>query len=429
VHAGTVNLGRVVRITAETTGAETRLGQLVAAVEEAGRRKAPIVSLADRISGIFVAAVMIVATVVFAAWLVADSTQALERTIAVLIVSCPCALGLATPLAIAAALGKAARAGILIKGGDVFERLAKPCTFYFDKTGTLTEGGLRVVSFRGDETVIDRVAGIERWVSHPAAKALVAHSSAPADIAHTAVQEVLGGGVEAQLADGRWRIGSPRFALGEPMAERERARIDEATAQGLTPIVVSRDGVVLAVAGLGDALRGDAAESLAKLRRWGHEVRILSGDHPDAVARIAARLGLGQEAARGGQSPEEKLAVVEGDARAVMVGDGVNDAAALSSASVGIAVHGGAEASLAAADVFATKSGVGPVVELVEGARRVIAVVRRNLVLSLFYNITTVALAATGIIGPLGAAILMPLSSLTVVASSYQARTFEPRKH
>src|SRR5690606_15625814 len=160
---------------------------------------------------------MVVATAVFAGWMVTDATQALERTIAVLIVSCPCALGLATPLAIAAALGKAARAGILIKGGDVFERLTKPCTFYFDKTGTLTEGGLRVVSTwarEGDERTIDRVAGIERWVSHPAARALVAASTAPHDVAREAVREVLGGGVEATLDDGRYRIGSPRFARG-----------------------------------------------------------------------------------------------------------------------------------------------------------------------------------------------------------------------
>jgi len=154
----------------------------------------------------------------------------------------------------------------------------------------------------------------------------------------------------------------------------------------------------------------------------------LSGDHAGAVRRTAERLGVAR--ARGGATPEDKLAIIEASERpAVMVGDGVNDAGALSSAAVGVAVHGGAEASLAAADVFITRDGVEPVVELVRGARRTMRVIRRNLVFSLVYNVVGVTLAATGVIGPLGAAALMPLSSLTVVASSYQARTFrKPRR-
>ncbi len=430
VHAGTVNLSGLIHMRAEKAGLETRVGQLMEAVEEAARRRAPIMTLADRISGWFVAIVLTLALLVFAGWATVSVSEGVDRAIALLIVSCPCALGLATPLAIAAALGRAARAGILIKGGDVLERLNRPCTFYFDKTGTLTEGGFRVWAWHqrdAEEGLEARVAGIERHATHPLARALVAHAEGePEDVPSANIEHVMGKGLIARLDDGQWRVGSPAWVPTDDAWSQEK--LTEVVEAGATPVVVSRDCEVVAVIGLSDALREDATSSLATLRAWGHEVEVLSGDHPAAVRRTAERLGV--DRARGGATPEDKLAVVEASTRpAVMVGDGVNDAAALSSAAVGVAVHGGAEASLAAADVFITREGVEPVVDLVSGARRTMDVIRRNLIFSLLYNVAGVSLAAAGIIGPLGAAALMPLSSLTVVASSYQARTFKkPRR-
>lgn len=441
VHAGTVNLSGLIHLRAEKAGLETRVGQIMEAVEEAARRRAPIMSLADRISGWFVAVVVALALVVFAGWATVSVSQGVDRAIALLIVSCPCALGLATPLAIAAALGRAARAGILIKGGDVLERLNRPCRFYFDKTGTLTKGGFRVWAWhqRSDAALhgLDleaRVAGLERHATHPLARALLEHSNHAEDISPAAIEHVMGKGLVARLSDGLWRVGSPAWVMArEANAETSsehptdgwaEVRLAEVTGSGATPVVVSRDGQVVAVIGLADELRPDAEASLEALRSWGHDVEILSGDHPAAVERVAERLGVTR--AGGGASPEDKLRVVERSSMpAVMVGDGVNDAGALSAAAVGVAVHGGAEASLSAADVFITREGVDPVVELVSGARRTMSVIRRNLVFSLVYNVIGVTLAATGVIGPLGAAALMPLSSLTVVASSYQARTFK----
>jgi Cu2+-exporting ATPase len=192
-------------------------------------------------------------------------------------------------------------------------------------------------------------------------------------------------------------------------------------------VLLARDGVPLAAAGLGDALRQDAAATLEALRARGWRVGILSGDHAGIVARVAGQLGLDPGACRGGVGPEEKLAVVEAAARAgtvVMVGDGVNDAAALSAATVGVSVHGGAEASLAAADIFLTKPGLAAVAQLVEGARRTVRVIRRNLAFSVCYNLLGAGLAVAGLINPLVAALLMPLSSVTVVTSSFRARTF-----
>jgi Cu2+-exporting ATPase len=186
---------------------------------------------------------------------------------------------------------------------------------------------------------------------------------------------------------------------------------------------------VVAVAAFGDPIREDARESLLGLRALGYQLGILSGDHPDVVAAVVHQLGVPFEFARGGVSPEGKLAFTESEREkrlVVMVGDGANDAAALSAASVGIAVHGGAEASLAAADVFITESGVAPVLELARGARKVLRVIHRNVVFSLVYNLIGVSLAVLGWIGPLIAALLMPVSSITVITSSYRARTFAP---
>ena len=179
--------------------------------------------------------------------------------------------------------------------------------------------------------------------------------------------------------------------------------------------------------GIGDPLRGDTAESLAAMSARGWRLEILSGDHPAVVQSVARALGLEAESARGGANPEQKLEAVRhlsDEGTVAMVGDGVNDAAALAAATVGIGIHGGAEAALAAADVFLGRPGLSPVVELLRGARRTLGVIRRNLVFSLLYNVVAVGFAITGHMSPLLAAILMPLSSMTVVLSSYKARTF-----
>jgi Cu2+-exporting ATPase len=204
-------------------------------------------------------------------------------------------------------------------------------------------------------------------------------------------------------------------------------------ADGLSPVFVAVDGRAAGVAGIGDALRPDARQTIETLRGRGVRVRILSGDHPDLVSRLAASLGLPAGDALGGLTPEAKRDIVAGlVARAdragavVMVGDGVNDAAALALADVGIAVHGGTGATMAAADIVLTRDGVAPLVEILDGARRLRGVIRRNLGFSLFYNAGASALAVAGLVGPVLAAVLMPVSSLTVILSSAFTRTFSP---
>jgi Cu2+-exporting ATPase len=205
------------------------------------------------------------------------------------------------------------------------------------------------------------------------------------------------------------------------------AAVGALAGEGLTPVLVAVDGRVVAAAGFGDPLRADAGAALDRVRALGWRPGILSGDDARIARAAGDRLGLPAPDCRGGVSPEDKLQAVlasGAEGPVVMIGDGVNDAAALAAATVGIAVAGGAEAALTAADVFVVRPGVGRIAELLDGARRTMRVVRRNLLFSLGYNVIGVTLAMTGVLNPLVAAILMPLSSLTVILSSYRARTF-----
>jgi P-type Cu2+ transporter len=443
VHAGTLNVAGRIRVRASATGEETRIGKLAHRIEEYARRRAPIVLLADRIAGAFVASALALAALTFALWVQVDVRHALENAIALLIVTCPCALGMATPLAMSVAVGRAARRGMLIKGGDAIERLAHPGTLLLDKTGTLTRGELAVVDWYGDD-VRAQVAALEAGSAHPLARALVAHGALPAaghagsagPDAHAGtlpvasdVREAPSLGVTGTVDGVAYTVGSPDYVASRcgGMPPSFAGVVADLAGRALTPIAVARDRQVVALIGLGDPIRPDARATLDRLRAEGWDVGILSGDHPRVVHAVGAQLGIEPERRRGGLLPEEKLAIVRAAAdrgRVVMVGDGVNDAAALAAATCGVAVHGSAEASLAAADVFIDRPGLAPLAELFAGARATVAVIRRNLAFSLAYNAVGVTLAMTGVIHPLIAAVLMPFSSLTVVASSARTRAF-----
>jgi len=431
VHAGTVNLSGRLEVAIESTGEDTRVGRLMRLVEESARRRAPIVQLADRISGRFVAAVLALAAITFAIWWHVSAQLAFDHAVALLIVTCPCALGLATPLAISAAIGRAARAGFLVRGADVIEALSRGGRMILDKTGTLTMGELAVVAYSGSEQVRALVAAAEAHSSHPVARALA--TSRPPAMGPVEIEETLGGGIVGRVGRHAVVAGSPAFLASRfPVWPLEiTSRVAAFSAEGLTPIVIAVDGAVCGVFGLGDPLRDDARGAIHALRALGYESSILSGDHPGAVSAVARALDVSPDRARGSVSPEGKVAAVLAEKErgaVVMVGDGVNDAAALASADVGVAVHGGAEAAFAVADVFVTRPGLNRLVELVVGSRRTMRVVKRNLIFSLLYNVVAVVLAMTGFINPLLAAILMPLSSLTVIASSSLSRSFAPSR-
>lgn len=476
IAAGAVNLLAPFVIRVEATGEATRIGRLMKIVAEAAEQRAPIVRLADRLAGWFTLVALALAALTAAIWWSASPATAIERAVALLIVTCPCGLGLATPLAVTVAIGRAARCGILIKGGEAIERLAararrrrpqgkvaprsdspSPASLgriesrhrglvLLDKTGTLTEGRLTVVEVHGDPAALGLAAAAERHASHPVGEAIRRYAcdleqraafDHPDDSTVLDAQTRIGAGVSALVDGRRVIVGSPAFVRssltrdGSSPAEEQTglsaARALEIAERGRTPIAIAVDDQLAAIVGLGDSIRPDTARALDRVRALGWEVAILSGDHQRVVDAVGEALGIAADRRLGSQTPEAKLAVVTASLGArptVMVGDGVNDAAALAAATVGIAVHGGAEASLAAADIHLSSPGLGGIADVLEGAQRTLRTVRLNLAVSLGYNAVAALLCIGGLISPLLAAIIMPVSSLTVVALSVKRRSF-----
>ncbi len=426
VFAGTINVSAPLRVRVERSGEESRVARLLHQVEESARRRAPIVLLANRLAGWFVAVALGLAGVAFIIWALRDPSRALDNAIALLIVTCPCALAMATPLAVTVAVGRAARRGIFIRGGDVAELLAKPGDLILDKTGTLTEGKLALISWDIPDWARPLVLLLERDSRHPIAEGFRRAWSDVAVPNATSVQHVVGGGVAGTVAGREVVVGSPAFVAARAQARHNSRPF---ATSDLTPVHVAVDGITVGYAWFGDLLRQDSAAAVDALRERGWTVRILSGDATSVVERIAHALRLPPNAATGAASPEAKLREVErlraAGRHVVMVGDGVNDAAAIAAASVGIAVHGGAEASLATADVYLTRPGLAPLIELSDGAVRTMRIIRRNILFSFAYNAVGVTLAMTGAINPLIAAVMMPLSSITVLLGSWCGRSFD----
>jgi len=438
VHAGATNLTSAVQITVKATGDATRVGQLLAWIRDASKQRAPVVLLADRLGGYFVITVIVLALATMIGWLMISPDEATRHVVALLVISCPCALGMATPLAMAVASGKAARAGIFIKSDEATQLLSHIDTIVLDKTGTLTEGMMTLVDYEGDEEAVDLAALLEQESNHPIAVALV-QARVPFDLDHTQVerrevtsfQAFVGNGIVGKVKDREVVVGRPDwvFSRNHETADRWFEKTQNYADRGYTPVVVSIDGRVSAVMAIGDRLRDFAGQITSRLKQEGKQLWLLSGDHPGAVLSIAKELGIPEKTARGGLSPEQKKEIIErlhaeDGGTIAMVGDGVNDAAALQAADVGIAVHGGSTASIVAADVFLTRSGLQPVVDLLEGARHVMKVIRRNLGLSLVYNVIGATVAIAGWVSPLVAAVAMPISSLVVVTSSILQRSF-----
>ncbi len=435
VNAGATNLGARLVVRVDAAGEETRVGALLSLVQEALGRRPALLRTTDLLARRFVQALLALAVVTGAAWLHRGPEVALERVVALLVVACPCALGLSVPLAVSVALMRAARSGIFVKDPDALERLRHVDTVLLDKTGTLTEGKATFARYEGDDAALDLAAALEAESSHAVARAFRASYGRSVTVVRSAedVREVPGQGISGRL-DGRdVRVGNRAHveAAGASVPPALAERADALVAEGLSPVFVAVDGSVDGVAGVGDPIRPDARKTLDALRARGIRVRILSGDHPAVVARVAAELGVPAEDARGGLDPEAKRDAVaalteeKGRARAiVMVGDGVNDAAALALADVGVAVLGGTGASIAAADVVLTREGVAPLLDVLDGSQRLRGVIRRNLGFSFVYNVAASTAVVLGFVGPLLAAVLMPVSSLTVVLSSAVSRTF-----
>lgn len=436
VNAGATNLGARLVVRVDAVGARTRVGALLALVQDASSQRPALVQATDAMARRFVQILLVAAAATLViTWTQHGADVALTRVVALLVVSCPCALGLAVPLAMSVALMRAARAGIFIKNPDALERLRQVDTVLLDKTGTLTEGRSTMAQWHGDPLARELATDLEAESSHAVARAFTA---APVRALHVVrpvsdVCEVGGQGIAGSVAGHQVRVGNRAFIekAGATVSPADAAMAAAMVARALSPVFVVVDGQVRGLAGVGDALRPDAAATVAALQRRGLRVRILSGDHPGIVHGIAAQLGIAPADAQGGLTPEAKrdavAALVSRDGRSggvMMVGDGVNDAAALALADVGVAVDGGMGATIVAADIVLTREGVAPLLDVLDGARRLRGVIRRNIAFSLIYNATASSFAVAGLVGPLLAAVLMPVSSLTVVLSSALTRTF-----
>lgn len=426
VAAGTHNVSGRFLATATAVGEDTRISQIVGLVERAAGERPAMVEWANRIGGWFVVAVIGLAALTGLVWLFRDPSVAIDRSVALLIVACPCALALATPLALAVGLARLAHRGVMVKSGDVIQSLARPGLIWLDKTGTVTEGQPRIVEWHGEPQWRQVAEAVESQFSHPVATAFRHDRSDQANRMTVANACPVPGGVQAVQNGCLIQIGNRRMLeaaeapLGAVWLEVESRLLS----RGLSPCWVVADGEVVGLAGIGDRLRSDSLPTIRQLESLGWQVGLLSGDHPEVVGRTAEELDLDPTLVRGGVTPEDKLALVrEGffKGTVVMVGDGVNDSAALAAATVGIAMHGGAEASLAAAPVYLGEDGLGSILDLIRSSESTSRIIRLNLIASLAYNAAGASLAMLGWINPLVAAVLMPLSSLTVIAISLRA--------
>jgi Cu+-exporting ATPase len=425
---GSLNLSRAFRMRVESVGAETELARVAEAVSRAQATKTAIVRTTDRIAGVFAPLVLLVALVTLGGWLAAGAApdEALRTAIAVVVVACPCALGLATPVAVTVAMGNLAGRGILFRDAGVLETLPRVRTLVLDKTGTLTEGAPRLVgvSLRqgaavSEDDVIALAAAVESESHHPLARAIFEESMRRRLVVArpTSLEEVAGRGVSGEVQGRAVAVGRPGADADDsfPAPPRRAASVVE----------VSLDGRPEARFFLEDALRPEAAEVVAALRRRGLGLAIRSGDAEPVVRATADQLGI--DDARGGLRPEDKLRDLEAlPAPVAMIGDGINDAPALARAAVGFALGTRAQPALEAAGVALPRADLGLVLHALEVSTRAVAIIRQNLALAFAYNVLAIPFAAAGaferIGGPGAAAASMAGSSLLVVLNALRLR-------
>jgi len=425
-HAGTL----VVR--ASRVGADTQLARMAKLVEEAQLGKAAVQRLADRISGVFVPVVIALALATFGVWMLlgGGTSAAISAAVAVLIVACPCALGLATPTALLVGTGRAAQLGILITGPEVLERTGRIDTIVFDKTGTLTTGAMTVtgvVTADGVDAqeVLLLAASAERGSEHPIGRAVAAAVDAHAPV--TGFCAVAGFGVTAQV-DGR-TVAVARADAHATLPAVLSDALRDARAAGATAVVVSVDDAPAAVLSVTDPLRPDAAEAIGRVRALGLEPVVLSGDHEETVRAVVAPLRI--QRVVGGATPEGKAQAVrrmQDDGRSVaMVGDGVNDAAALAAADLGIAMGSGSDVAIEAGDLTLLRSDPVLVADAIRLSRRTVSIIRGNLFWAFAYNVAAIPIAASGLLNPMIAGAAMAFSSVFVVLNSLRLRRFSGR--
>ncbi|MFC9300959.1 heavy metal translocating P-type ATPase [Streptomyces albidoflavus] len=437
VTGATVNTGGRLTVEATRIGADTQLARMARLVEQAQNGKAAVQRLADRVSAVFVPVVLVLALGTLVGWLLAtdDATAAFTAAVAVLIIACPCALGLATPTALLVGTGRGAQLGILIRGPEVLENTRRVDTVVLDKTGTLTTGRMELTEVLPadgtGETELLRLAGaLEHASEHPIARAVASaaeerHGPLPpvSGFASTSGLGVRGTVEGRQVAAGRPRL---LTEAGMPLPEELERALAAAEARGRTVVAVGWDGAVRGLLTLADALRETSAEAVRELRALGLTPVLLTGDNEAVAAEVARAVGIDRVVA--GVLPEGKVAEVErlrAEGRTVaMVGDGVNDAAALATADLGLAMGTGTDAAIEAGDLTLVRGDLRAAGDAIRLSRRTLATIKGNLCWAFGYNVAALPLAAAGLLNPMIAGAAMAFSSVFVVTNSLRLKSF-----
>ncbi|MFJ9870375.1 heavy metal translocating P-type ATPase [Streptomyces sp. NPDC101165] len=431
VTGGALNAGGLLLVRATAVGADTRLARITDLVTEAQAGKARAQRLADSVAGVFVPVVLALAVTALGFWLGAgaDAQAAVTAAMAVLVVACPCALGLATPTALMAATGRGARLGVLVGGPQALEGLRHVDTVVLDKTGTLTTGRMSVARVTavpgglGRDAALRLAASVEQGSEHPLGRAVTAH--APGSLpAVSDFRAEAGRGVRGRVEGRLVEVLSPDDDL--PTALAEALPVAEAAAH--TPVLVRVDGIAEALIEVGDVVRPGAYRAVDRLRRLDVRPVLATGDREAPAQAVATELGIEEVHAR--CTPGDKASLVrdlqQRGRRVAVIGDGVNDAAALAAADLGIAMGGGTDAAIGAADVTLVRGDIEALADAVRLARRTLGTIRANLAWAFGYNLVTVPLALVGLLTPMVAAAAMSVSSLLVVGNSLRLRTWQP---
>ncbi len=451
VNAATVNRTGSFTFRATRVGADTSLAKIIQLVEDANATKAPIARMADKVAGVFVPVVFVISAVTFAVWmaLTGSINEALTSAVAVLVISCPCALGLATPVAIMVGTGKGAEMGILFKSAEALENLRNVGTVVLDKTGTVTRGKPAVtdivVATRADgspamseKALLKLAAALERSSEHPLAEAIMAECETRGIVARMVEDFVAvpGRGVTAREGQNIIAAGNVRL-MNELGAEVPAGLAEQFATEGKTPLFFAKNGELAGIVAVADEVKETSAEAIAALRKLGVDVRMLTGDNRVTAEAIARRVGLNSEQVIADVLPADKERHVrelqDAGGKVAMVGDGINDSPALARADVGLAIGTGADIAKEGADVVLMRSDLMDVARAIELSRATIRNIKQDLFWALFYNGIGIPLAAgvffplTGWqLSPMFGAAAMSLSSVCVVSNALRLRTFKP---
>lgn len=440
VSAATINQSGFIKCEATRVGEDTTLSQIIKLVREASATKAPIAKIADKVSGIFVPVVMVIALLVFVVWMILGKNVgfSLTRAISVLVISCPCALGLATPVAIMVGNGKGAKNGILFKTASSLEMAARTQIVALDKTGTITKGEPEVTDIIGEENLLQIAYSLEKKSEHPLAKAIVKYGEENGISALETTDFVIfaGGGLKASLEEETICGGNADYVKKYVDISAEfLEKANKIASEGKTPIFFAKGKQVLGIIAVADKIKTDSAKAIEELKRMGIRTVMLTGDNKLSAETIAKQVGIEEVFAELKPEQKEKAIVnLQKEGKVAMVGDGINDAPSLTRADIGIAIGAGTDVAIDAADIVLVNSNVSDVGAAIRLSRATLKIIRENLFWAFIYNVICIPVAAGAFVwagltlNPMIGAAAMSLSSFCVVTNALRLNFFDVRK-